>query len=153
MADGDRRFLDISGIGIDRHDVVAVSLAPAVTGEKEPEIIARFEEFLFEPDAEEAAQGAAARHRAHRFAEIGGDRGRVLSKEIHPVETGFFFEKVAQRFGVAFCILQRLQIVVAVDADADRLVLAHLWSAETVLGRKARFLMAQIAVRLYLRSY
>jgi hypothetical protein len=97
-----------------------------VTGEKEPEIVARFQEFLFEPDAEKAAQGSAAWRRADRFAEIGRDRRRVLGKKIHFVETGFPFEKVAQCFGVAFGVLQRLQIVVTVDADADRPVLAHL---------------------------
>src|SRR5689334_24749186 len=56
IADRDRRFLDIAGIGIDRHDVVAIPLTAAVAGEEEPEIIAWFQEFLLEPDPEEAAQ-------------------------------------------------------------------------------------------------
>jgi len=62
----------------------------------------------------------------HRFAKIRRDRGRIFGKEINFVETRFFFEKLAQCLGVAFRKLQRLQIVVTVDADADRPVLTHL---------------------------
>lgn len=125
ITDRDRRLLDIAGVGVDRHEIVAIPVAPAVAGEKEPEIIAWLQEFLLEPDAQKPAQRAAARRRAHRFAEIGRDRRRVFGKEINLVETGLLLEEVTQRLCVVFCILQRLQIVVPVDADADRPVLAH----------------------------
>ena len=96
-----------------------------MTGEKEPEIIARFQEFLFEPDAQEAPQSSAARRRAHRLAKIGLDRRRILGKDIYFVETGFFIEEITQRFGVALSVLQGLQIVIAVDADTNCPILAH----------------------------
>jgi hypothetical protein len=99
-----------------------------VTGEEEPKIIAGFQEPLLEPDSEKSPQRTAARCRAHRLAEIRLNRRRVLGEEIYLVEAHLFFEKVAQRFGIALRILQRLQIVVAVDANADCPVLAHLIS-------------------------
>jgi hypothetical protein len=97
-----------------------------VTGKEEPEIVARFQKFLFEPNAQKAAQSTAARHRTHRLAKIGRDRRGVLGKEIDFVEACLFFKKIAQCFCIAFSILQRLQIVVSIDADTDCPVLAHL---------------------------
>ena len=48
VIDRNRRFRDISGIGIDRHQIVAIPLTPSMTGEKEPEVIAGLEEALLE---------------------------------------------------------------------------------------------------------
>ena len=57
-ADRDRGFLDIARIGVGRHQRVAVALASAVSGEKEPQFAARLQEFVFEPDPQKPSEGA-----------------------------------------------------------------------------------------------
>ena len=55
VADRDRRLLDIAGVRVARHQIVAVSFPPAMAGKEEPEIVARLQEFLFESDPQEPA--------------------------------------------------------------------------------------------------
>jgi hypothetical protein len=117
-----------------------------VPGEEKPQIVARLQEFLLEPDTEKTAERVAAGQRADGLAGIGRDGRRVLGEEIDLVEMQILVEEITQRLRIALGILQRLQIVVTVDADADGPILAHVGRRRSEM---ALFLIAFVARRRY----
>jgi hypothetical protein len=125
IANLDPRPSDIAGVGIHREEIVLVAVSPAVTGEKEPEVITRLEEGLIEAYPEKAKKVAIARPRLDRWAEICLDRFGILGKEIDGLEASGLFEERSYSLRILLGIVKRRQVVILVDADANRPVLAH----------------------------